>query len=60
LIDWMSKIYQKFAGVIRVESTDEIRNGIDQYIDLPNEDPVAFSWKCGLEEKEKILGGIMV
>jgi putative transposase len=35
-----------------------LKNRIDQYINLLNEETVIFMWKYKVEEKDKIPGGI--
>jgi len=45
---------RNFLRAIRVESLEEFKNRIDQYIKLLNEEPVIFMWKYKVEEKDKI------
>ena len=57
---FFSKMTRDFLRAIRVESLEELKNRIDQYINLLNEEPVKFMWKYKVEEKDKIPGGIMI
>ena len=51
---------RNFLRAIRVESLEEFKNRIDQYIKLLNEEPVIFMWKYKVEEKDQIPGGIII
>lgn len=55
-----SKLTRNLLKTIRVESTDELKNRIDRYINMLNEEPPQPSWRYGLKEKEKIPGGILI
>jgi putative transposase len=45
---------RNFLRAIRVESLEELKNRINQYIKLLNEEPVIFMWKYKVEEKYQI------
>lgn len=51
---------RNFLRAIRVESLEELKSRIDQYINLLNEESVIFMWKYKVKEKDKIPGGIMM
>ena len=51
---------RSFLRAIRVESVEELKDRIAQYINLLNEEPVIFMWKYKVEEKDKIPGGITI
>ena len=44
-----------FLKAIRVESVEELKSRINQYINLLNEEPVVFLWKYKIEGEDKIL-----
>lgn len=49
-----------FLKAIRVKSIMELKNRIDQYINLFNEEPVVFVWKYEVEGEDRIPGGIAI
>ncbi len=57
---FFSKMIRSFLRAIRVESVEELKDRIAQYINLLNEEPVIFMWKYKVEEKDKIPGGIAI
>ena len=57
---FFSKMIRSFLRAIRVESVEELKDRIAQYINLLNEEPVIFMWKYKVEEKDKIPGGITI
>lgn len=52
---FFSKMSRGFLKAIRVESVEELKRRIDQYINLLNEEPVVFLWKYKIEGEDKIL-----
>jgi len=57
---FFSKMSRGFLRAIRVKSIMELKNRIDQYINLLNEDPVVFMWKYKVEGEDRIPGGIAI
>jgi len=53
-------MFRGFLRSIRVESAEELKNRIDQYMNLLNEDPVVFVWKYKVEGEDMIPGGIAI
>ena len=45
---------------IRVDSLDELKKRISQYIDKINENPVLFTWKYMMEGRFEMPGGITI
>ncbi len=45
---------------IRVDSINELKERISQYINQINEKPVVFMWKYKIEEMGEIPGGILI
>jgi transposase len=57
---FFSKMSRGFLKAIRVESVEELKNRINQYINLLNEKPVVFLWKYKIEGEDRIPGGISI
>ena len=55
---FFSKMSRGFLRLIRVESLEELKNRIDQYMNLLNEEPVVFLWTYKVEGDNQIPGGI--
>lgn len=45
---------------IRVDSMNELKERISQYINQINEKQVLFTWRYKMEEMDEMLGGITV
>ena len=45
---------------IRVDSLNELKERISQYIDQINERPVQFTWRYKMEERDEMPGGIEI
>ena len=45
---------------IRVDSMNELKERISQYINHVNEKPVLFMWRYKMEERDEMPGGITV
>ena len=45
---------------IRVDSINELRERISQYINQINEKPVQFTWGYKMKERDEIPGGIII
>ena len=57
---FFSKMVRSILREIRVDSLDELKERISQYIDKINEKPVLFTWKYMMEERYEMPGGITI
>jgi transposase len=57
---FFSKMVRSVLRGIRVDSTDELRERIGQYINQINEKPVLFTWRYKMEERDVMPGGITI
>ena len=57
---FFSKMARSILKGIRVDSIDELRERISQYINQINDKPVIFTWKYKIEEKDEMPGGIII
>jgi len=57
---FFSKMVRSILRGIRVDSLDELKERISQYIDKINENPVLFTWKYMMEERDEMPGGITI
>lgn len=57
---FFSKVARSVLRGIRVNSLDELRERISQYINRINDEPVLFTWRYKMEEWNEIPGGITI
>ena len=57
---FFSKMVRNVLREIRVDSLDELKERISQYINKLNEKPVLFTWRYMMEERDEMPGGITV
>lgn len=57
---FLSKMARSLLRGIRVNSIDELRERISQYINQINDEPVLFTWRYKMEEWNEMPGGITV
>ena len=57
---FFSKMVRSVLRGIRVDSIDELRERISQYINQINEKPVLFTWRYKMEERDVMPGGITI
>ncbi len=57
---FFSKMVRNVLREIRVDSLNELKERISQYIDELNEKPVLFTWRYMMEERDEMPGGITV
>ena len=57
---FFSKMVRSVLREIRVDSLDELKKRISQYIDKINENPVLFTWKYMMEGRFEMPGGITI
>jgi len=57
---FFSKMVRSILRGIRVDSLDELKERISQYIDKLNENPVLFTWKYMMEGRVEMPGGITI
>ena len=57
---FFSKMVRSILRGIRVDSLDELKERISQYIDKLNENPVLFTWKYMMEGRFAMPGGITI
>ena len=57
---FFSKMVRSILRGIRVDSLDELKKRISQYIDKINENPVLFTWKYMMEGRFEMPGGITI
>jgi len=55
---FFSKAVRNVLREIRVNSLDELKERISQYIDQINDEPVLFTWRYKMEERYEMPGGI--
>jgi transposase len=57
---FFSKMVRSVLRGIRVDSINELRERISQYINQINEKPVLFKWRYKMEERDVMPGGITI
>jgi putative transposase len=57
---FFSKMVRSVLRGIRVDSINELRERISQYINQINEKPVLFEWRYKMEERDVMPGGITI
>ncbi len=57
---FFSKMIRSVLRGIRVDSINELRGRISQYINQINEKPVLFTWRYKMEERDGMPGGITI
>ena len=57
---FFSKMARSVLRGIRVDSINELRERISQYINQINEKPVLFEWRYKMEERDVMPGGITI
>lgn len=57
---FFSKMARSVLRGIRVNSLDELRERIRQYINRINDEPVLFTWRYKMEEWNEMPGGITI
>lgn len=57
---FFSKMARSVLRGIRVDSINELKERISQYLDQINEKPVIFTWKYRMEERDEMPGGIVI
>ncbi len=57
---FFSKMVRNVLRGIRVESINELKERISQYIDRINEKPAIFKWKYKMEERDEMPGRITI
>jgi len=57
---FLSKMARSLLRGIRVNSIDELRERISQYINQINDEPVLFTWRYKMEEWNEMPGGITI
>jgi transposase len=57
---FFSKMARSLLRGIRVDSINELKERISQYLDQINEKPVIFTWKYKMEERDQMPGGIAI
>jgi len=57
---FFSKMVRSVLRGIRVDSINELKERISQYINQINEKPVLFTWRYKMEEMDEMPGGITV
>jgi putative transposase len=57
---FFSKMARSVLRGIRVNSINELRERISQYINQINDEPVLFTWRYKMEEWNEIPGGITI
>lgn len=57
---FFSKMVRNVLKGIRVDSLNELKERISQYIDQINERPVQFTWRYKMEERDELPGGIAI
>ena len=57
---FFSKMGRSMLRGIRVDSINELKERISQYINHVNEKPVIFTWRYKMEERDEMPGGITI
>ena len=57
---FFSKMARSLLRGIRVDSLNELKMRISQYINKLNEKPVIFKWKYKIQERDEMPGKIIV
>jgi putative transposase len=57
---FLSKTVRNVLREIRVNSLDELKERISQYIDQVNDEPVLFTWSYKMEERYELPGRITI
>ena len=57
---FFSKMVRSVLRGIRVDSINELRERLSQYINQINEKPVLFEWRYKMEERDVMPGGITI
>jgi len=57
---FFSKMVRSGLRGIRVDSINELKKRISQYINQVNEKPVLFTWRYKMEERDGMPGGITI
>lgn len=57
---FFSKMTISLLRGIRVDSIKELGERINKYIDQVNEKPVIIKWKYKIQERDEMLGRIMI
>ena len=57
---FFSKMVRSVLRGIRVNSINELKERVSQYINQINDKPVLFTWRYKLEERDEMPGGITI